>query len=1115
MNKGLFAAVSELPFYEDLEKKLQTGNTVHVSGCADGQKANMCAALGEGRPLLYICENELKARDIFDDLRLYRREVYLYPARDMLFFQADSAKGELTRQRLTVIRKLIQQENISVVTHIGGCMDKLLPFGVFRDSLINIRSGDELDLTALSEKLVYLGYERCGKAEKGGQFSVRGGIIDIYDCTVEVPYRVELWGDEVDSIRSFDPQTQRSIENLQEISIFPATEDIGAEEKDFFPKLIHSFPEYFGQNTLVVLDEPVRLKEAAGAYAREYFDSYERRLEKGQTVSPERMFEPAELFAVFAKREVLAMSLLGGRIQEIRAAAEYQLPVKNISPYNDQFPMLVKDLISRKKNGWRSVIVSSSKTRCQRLADDLMNEDLSVSYMESTDRGILPGEIAIVRGSLSKGFEYTLEKFAVISENDIFGTQKRHTKHKKAYNGQSISGFAELSVGDYVVHEMHGLGIYRGIEQIEQGGVLKDYVKIEYAKGSSLYIQATQLESLQKYGSGTEHANLKLQVLGGKEWEKTKTRVRGAVKDMAEDLVKLYAARQNGEGYAFGPDTVWQRELEELFPFEETPDQLRAIEETKADMQSTRIMDRLICGDVGYGKTEVALRAAFKAAQDSKQTAILVPTTILAQQHYMTFTQRMKDFPVRIELLSRFRTPAQIKESVKAIKSGSADIIIGTHRLLGKDIQFKNLGLLIIDEEQRFGVSHKEKIKQLKEKVDVLALSATPIPRTLHMSLIGIRDMSVLEEPPLDRVPIQTYISEYDEEMVRAAITRELARDGQVYYVFNRVAGIAEMTGRLRRLVPEARIEFAHGQMKEHELEDIMYRFINGEIDVLVSTTIIETGMDISNVNTMVIHDADGMGLSQLYQLRGRIGRTNRTAYAFLMYRKDKILKETAEKRLAAIRDFTELGSGIKIAMRDLEIRGAGNILGAEQSGHMEAVGYDLYCKMLSEEVARAKGEDVSGDYETVIDIPVDAFIPSSYIKDEKQKIEVYKKIADLTTYDEMDDCEDELTDRFGDIPRSVRNLLGVSVLKSDARKVDLTEIKQEGDRIVLRFYENAGIDITGIPKLLEKYPGRLKFIPSGTPRFTYRPGLVTDRRKGLLYELKLLVDDFVGCLLP
>ena len=697
-------------------------------------------------------------------------------------------------------------------------------------------------------------------------------------------------------------------------------------------------------------------------------------------------------------------------------------------------------------------------------------------------------------GYIAEGYEYPMLKFTVIAESDIFGKRKKKKK-RKTYEGRKIQSFSELKPGDYVVHENHGVGIYQGIEKIVVDKISKDYMKISYAQGGNLYIPATQLDLIQKY-AGSDSKKPKLNRLGTQEWTKTKAKVRGAVKEIAKDLVELYAARQNQDGFVYGKDTVWQKEFEEMFPYEETEDQLLAINAVKKDMESHKIMDRLICGDVGYGKTEIAIRAAFKAVQENKQVVYLVPTTILAQQHYNTFCQRMKDFPVRVDLMCRFRTPAQQRDTIQNLKRGLVDIVVGTHRVLSGDIEYKDLGLLIIDEEQRFGVQHKEKIKKLKKNVDVLTLTATPIPRTLHMSLIGIRDMSVLEEAPQDRLPIQTYVMEYNDEMVREAIERECARNGQVYYVYNRVEDIAEVTAHIQKLVPELNVSFAHGQMKEHELEKIMYDFINGDIDVLVSTTIIETGLDISNVNTMIIHDADRLGLSQLYQLRGRVGRSGRMAYAFLLYRKDKLLKEIAEKRLAAIREFTDLGSGFKIAMRDLEIRGAGNLLGAEQHGHMEAVGYDMYCKMLNEAVKHLKGELSEEDtFTTALDINVDAYIPDSYIPNEYHKLDIYKRIAAIESEEEMDDMIEELIDRFGDIPKKVELLLEVARLKNLAHQAYVTEVTQKGVTYTFRMYEKAKIHVERIPDLLKQFPEALSFKADiSDPKFIYQRKKKTKR---------------------
>ena len=813
------------------------------------------------------------------------------------------------------------------------------------------------------------------------------------------------------------------------------------------------------------------------------------RAERGETLPEEArlLYGSEEIVARLNRKNCVALCLMEQKAPEWEVKERYQVEARSVNPYNNSFEMLVKDLKRWKREKYSVILMCASGTRAKRLAADLQEQELNSFYCEDPDRVVNPSEIMVVHGSLHRGYEYPLIRFAVLSETDIFGRERKKRKKKKVYEGQKIQSFSELKPGDYVVHENHGLGIYRGIEKVEVDKVMKDYIKIEYAKGGNLYILATQLEMIQKY-AGSDARKPKLNRLGGSEWTRTKSRVRGAVQEVAKDLVQLYAARQQKDGYAYGPDTVWQTEFEELFPFEETADQQLAIEATKKDMESTKIMDRLICGDVGYGKTEIAIRAAFKAVQENKQVVYLVPTTILAQQHYNTFVQRMKDFPVRVDLLCRFRTPAEQKKTIADLKKGFVDIVIGTHRVLSSDVEFKDLGLLIIDEEQRFGVAHKEKIKKLKENIDVLTLTATPIPRTLHMSLIGIRDMSVLEEAPQDRLPIQTYVMEYDSEMVRAAISRELGRGGQVYYVYNRVNNIAEVTAQIADLVPEANVAFAHGQMKEHELEKIMYDFIAGEIDVLVSTTIIETGLDISNVNTMIIHDADNLGLSQLYQLRGRVGRSSRTAYAFLMYRKDKMLKEVAEKRLGAIREFTELGSGFKIAMRDLEIRGAGNLLGEQQHGHMQAVGYDLYCKMLNEAVKEEKGTALPEDsFETMVDMELDAYIPDTYIRNESQKLDIYKRIAGIESREECEDMQDELLDRFGDLPRPVQNLLAVADLKVKAHHVYVKELVERPDEIRLVLYEKARLNPAAFPAFIESFGGRMKFVTGEKPALYYR----------------------------
>lgn len=1080
-------------FDEIVKKRNKKSGMIQISGCVNSQKTHLMYALGDGFSYRIIAvSSETKAKQIYEEYRFLDPAVYLYPAKDLLFYQADLRGKELVRERMEVVQAVAEQKDITIIAGFDGFMDSLLPVDVMKSRVISVLSGAGMDLEKLIQDLAANGYDREIQIEGPGQFAVRGGILDVYPLTEEVPVRIEFWGDEIDSIRTFDVESQRSIENLEEILIYPATEF--PEETGNRVSFLDYFPK---EETILFLDEPARLLEKGKSIEEEFVQAQTNRFECGMEVSDEEMklYKPEEVANMMNQYYSIGFSSLEMKLKEYKVKDSYHLSAASVNPYNNSFEMLTRDLKRLKRNGYRVILLSGSRTRAKRLAEDLRDYDLSSFYSEDMDREVQAGEIMVSFGHVAEGYEYPMLKFMVISETDIFG-QKKKKRKRKVYEGQKIQSFSELKVGDYVVHENHGLGIYQGIEKVDIDRVSKDYMKIAYAAGGNLYIPATQLDLIQKYAS-SDAKKPKLNRLGTQEWTKTKTRVRGAVKEIAKDLVELYAVRQDQKGFEYGPDTVWQKEFEEMFPFEETEDQQLAIEATKKDMESTRIMDRLICGDVGYGKTEIAIRAAFKAVQEDKQVVYLVPTTILAQQHYNTFSQRMKDFPVRVDLMCRFRTPAQQRKTVEDLKKGLVDIVIGTHRLLSKDVEFKDLGLLIIDEEQRFGVQHKEKIKKLKENVDVLTLTATPIPRTLHMSLIGIRDMSVLEEPPQDRMPIQTYVMEYNDEMVREAIQRELSRQGQVYYVYNRVEDIVDVTAKIQKLVPEASIAFAHGQMNEHELEKIMYDFINGDIDVLVSTTIIETGLDISNVNTMIIHDADRLGLSQLYQLRGRVGRSNRMAYAFLLYKRDKMLKEIAEKRLAAIREFTDLGSGFKIAMRDLEIRGAGNLLGAEQHGHMEAVGYDLYCKMLNEAVKHLKGEmEEEESYTTTIDISEDAFIPSTYIPNEAQKLDIYKRIAAIESEEEMDDMMEELIDRFGDIPRKVHKLLEISHIKSLAHQVYVISVEQKGDEYKFTMYERAKVSAQAIPVLLEQYHGNLTFKADTNPYFIYQKKATNKKAK-------------------
>ena len=1173
--------------YQALQQALTDGvGPLAVTGTVDPVKAQLLVSLrntgktsarvaaknGKRPWKLLVVKDEATGKRFVRDIHAFSEQAWYYPAKDFLFYQADTQGTLITRQRVEVLKHIMEDDGGVVVASIDALMDRVLGRENFSESVLTVEPGMTMEMEALSTKLSRLGYERVVEVDAMGEYSIRGGIVDVYPFTSENPVRIEFWDTEVDGIRTFDAETQRSIDTLDSVEIYPASDRAGSAAGE---KQEVSLLDYFDERTLLFLDEPDRLRERGTVVETEFRESFEARVKEMQhhaklaaTLEAQGLAEKDErdpdklIYGIDQIMErldtprTIAFSALGTNLSVLKTKQSVHFETAEVTPYSKSgFEMLLKDLQRWQSEQYQIVLLSPSRTRASRLAQNLRDYDLraycpdvpesnadavaadgaagtgnpagasassagtkqsttalasgkaadmrsgqgsslSAQILDVAGREIRAaheaetrGAIRVMFGVLNTGYQFPAERFVLLTEGDMFGNTNAVQKKRKQkkLDGQHIAKLSELSVGDYVVHEDHGIGIYRGIERIESQGVTKDYIKIEYGDGGNLYLPATRLEGIQKY-AGVEATKPKLNRLGGTEWTKTRSRVQHAVKEIARDLVKLYAARQSESGYQFGPDTVWQKEFEEMFPYEETVDQDLAIEAVKQDMESHKIMDRLICGDVGYGKTEVALRAAFKAVQDSKQVAYLVPTTILAQQIYNTFVERMKGFPVNIALLCRFRTPQQIRKSLDDLKAGRVDVVIGTHRLLSKDVEFRNLGLLIVDEEQRFGVTHKERIKNLKKNVDVLTLTATPIPRTLHMSLVGIRDMSVLEEPPIDRVPIQTYVMEYNDELVREAINRELARNGQVYYVYNRVSNIADVAGHVQKLCPEARIAYAHGQMSETQLEDIMLRFINGEVNVLVSTTIIETGLDIPNANTMIIQDADRMGLSQLYQIRGRVGRSNRTAYAFLMYRRGKMLTEESEKRLKAIREFTQLGSGIRIAMRDLEIRGAGNVLGAEQHGHMEAVGYDLYCKLLNTAVKEEKGElQEQPGFDTQIDCDIDAFIPDTYIPNESQKLDVYKRISSIENEEDYSEMQDELIDRFGEIPKPCANLLRIALLRAEAHRSYATEVDIRKGSWKILLDPKARIRVEEIPALVREQQGRLRFVTGKQAMLVFR----------------------------
>ncbi|MBR5377081.1 MAG: transcription-repair coupling factor, partial [Lachnospiraceae bacterium] len=1144
--KAFTEPLKELGIFDELKSAVKKEGITDVDGCVDGAKTFLAHALNKNGISVFVTTDDAAARQIAEENLLFTKNVFYYPAKDIIFYQSDLSGNLLTTQRMAAIRALCTHEegdSLVIVTTFDALMERVPRLSTITDAVMTIRTGDVIDVAEMSKKLVSCGYEKNVEVQVPGQFAVRGGIIDIFPLTDDNPVRIELWGDEADSIRGFDAMSQRSIEKLEEVTVYPATDLIisedarleagirireEAEEREaffrskmlteqahrikintaefleqleeytsaanaasfipyFFDELV-TFTDRFPKDAVFFLDEPARLEEKGKFTELEFSQSMEHRLEGGYILAGQtQILESTEsVFAKLSGRRCISFSTIRMRHDCYKERELFSILSRPVPAYNKSFEMLAKDLKKKRRDAFRTVILSPSHTRAKHIADDLTENEVTAFYSEDPERVLQKGEVMTAYGSLGRGFEMPDLSFLVIAETDIFGAGKKKRKRHIRYEGTKIASFTDLVIGDYVVHENFGIGIYRGIEHIEIDGVIRDYVRIEYADNSFVNVIASNLESLQKYASADTDKKVKLHKIGTGEWKKTRQRVKGAVQGVAKKLVELYAERIQEKGYVFSEDTQWQREFEEMFPYEETEDQLRAIEDVKRDMESRRIMDRLICGDVGFGKTEVAIRAAFKAVQEGKQAAFLVPTTILAEQHYNTFIQRMARYPVKVELLCRFRSPARQKKTIQDLKNGTVDIVVGTHRLLSKDVAFKDLGLLVVDEEQRFGVTAKEKIKELRKNVDVLTLTATPIPRTLHMSLVGIRDMSLLEEAPQDRLPIQTFVMEYSDETVREAISREIARNGQVYYVYNRINDIADITARIRELVPGATVEYAHGRMEERRLENIMLDFINGDIDVLVSTTIIETGLDIPNVNTMIIHDSDRMGLAQLYQLRGRVGRSNRTSYAFLMYKRDKLLKETAEKRLAAIREFTDLGSGFRIAMKDLEIRGAGNVLGAEQSGHMEEVGYDLYCRMLDSAIKQEKGEETSPDFSTFLDMDVDAFIPDTYVRNENIKLDLYKRIASIETKEEASDMEDELLDRFGPIPESAKNLIRIALLRSKAHSLFVENMEVRNDHIRLDIFMNAQIDPTAIAPMLESFEGRMSFKTKGRPYFVY-----------------------------
>ncbi|MGL4362853.1 MAG: transcription-repair coupling factor [Cellulosilyticaceae bacterium] len=1133
--KAFIDGIKEINGFNDFInkfKKLGKGKILHTVDACKGHLVYSIASLIEKNAII-VTTDEVSAKKIHEDLSYFyeNKEVYIYPARDILFYNADVHSMDITAERMKIIKMLIEKKDCIVIIPAAALMNPLSPKETWLSYQFSVTEGHTIDVKKTMQRLLEIGYERVGRVEAVGQYAIRGGIIDIYPPSAANPYRIELWDDEIDSIRTFNPSTQRSIDKVQRIEICSNQEvvykieemqkavpsiqkDLGViskqlreEGKKDSAKTIEiqvqqhieqimegivakgleayvpyinmqtvSILEYIPKETVVFVDEPVKIQEKCGRLFEEYEESMKDRLEYGHILpkQTEFIFSPEHIFKNVKKYKSIGFMNFENKSYEVKENT-LELKVYEHTTFYNNVEILEADIKKWKQTGQKIILLAGLKAKGERILDELEAREVYGNYSENLETPIQAGQFIVTKGSLNKGFTYEDIGLHVVADKDIFGKEKKLERKRKKFKGAKIESFLELTPGDYVVHENHGIGVFKGVEQIVVEGIGRDNLKIEYDNTAILYVNINQMDMVQKY-VGQEGKPPKLSKLGTVEWKKSKAKVKGAIQNIAKDLIKLYSERERTEGYAYSEDTLWQQEFEALFPYEETNDQIEAIEDVKKDMESTKVMDRLVCGDVGFGKTEVAIRGAFKAVQNSKQVAYLVPTTILAQQHYQRFEERMQHYPIKVGVLSRFRTPKQIKQTIEDIRKGAVDIVIGTHRLLSKDVQFKELGLLIIDEEQRFGVKHKEKLKEIRTDVDVMTLTATPIPRTLHMSLIGVRDMSVLEEAPQERRPVQTYVLEYSEDFIKDAIHRELARDGQVYFLHNQVKDIEEKAIQIQKMVPNARVAFAHGQMTERELENIMVAYIEHEIDVLVCTTIVETGLDIANANTMIINDADRMGLSQLYQLRGRVGRSNISAYAYLLYKKDKVLKEIAEKRLQAIKQFTQLGAGFKIAMRDLEIRGAGNLLGAQQHGHMEAIGYDLYCKMLQEAVALEKGEIVKSAFETTIEMKISAYIPNDYIPQETEKLDIYKRIACIYTEKDYYDVQEEIEDRYGTLPQSVQNLMEIAYIKAEANSLDIVLVSEVGKELYFKFKEDANLNPEKLPELLSLYPRRMKF---------------------------------------
>ena len=1115
----LIKTLEENKKFQELTKQISKTGPIAISGLVDVEKLHVLAGIFNEtkRPMVLVTYNEIQARKLYQDLKKLIKQTYFFPKKEITSYDYVAQSKEIEYKRIDVLNKMYlakqQKEPIIIVTTIEAVMQKMVAKDTLYQNVIDFEVGKTYLLDGIKEKLVGLGYERSDLIENKGQFSIRGGIVDV-GLSEKIGVRIEFWGDEVDSIRFFQISSQRSTEMLKEITIFPAHELIvqdlseavkNIQEKypeeiedielikngDYISKINKyfnefyenqaSFLDYMSDEYLLLLDEKSKINQRESNIIEDNNKLIASLVEKEKFV-PEAIENISKFEYNFEEKQIIYLE----QNDSIKNIQKYYFETREINFYNLQLDLLLADIVTYQKNKKKVVLLAGNEISAKKLCNILKENQINYKHEQEAEN-VKPGEIIVTIGGFSSGFEnYDLNLIVISLQNNFEEPVKRKKKLSSTFKDSEKIVFADLKPGDIVVHQTHGIGQFIGVNTITADGVTKDYIKIKYRNDDILYVPTNSLDSVRKYIGGGDNSSPRLNKLGGKEWSATTSKVKKNLEAVAKDLIELYAKRQKIKGFSFSPDTPWQKQFEDSFPYTETDDQLRCIQDVKKDMEKPQPMDRLLCGDVGYGKTEVAIRAAFKAVMDQKQVAYLVPTTILANQQYEEFKTRMQEFAINVELLNRFKTKKEQDEIIKKLKLGEVDVIVGTHRLLSEDVNFKDLGLLIIDEEHRFGVKDKEKIKKLRTNIDVLTMTATPIPRTLHMSIVGVRDMSVIYEPPHNRKPVQTYVLECDQEVITEAITKEIERGGQVFYLFNQVEGIEKKANEISMLVPEAKVGFAHGKMSGRELEEIMESFINHEINVLVCTTILESGIDIPNANTIIVENADRLGLAQLYQIRGRVGRSDKQAYAYITYKRDKLLSEVADKRLKAIKEFTEFGSGFKIAMRDLEIRGAGSMLGEMQHGHMEQVGYDTYCKLLDEVIKEMQGIEVVEEQDVQIDLAVSSYIPDNFIENSSQKIEIYQNIALCRTEEELQNVIDEVIDRYGRLPKELENLIDIARIKQLARKANILKIAQRESGIVFYFVKEK-IKPEMVNTLITKYPMLVKFSNAVEPYVTLR----------------------------